>query len=168
MAQATAEVIAEKPGVPKDVERLGKRLRAGESAQHIYPSLLGLRVRDTVALLRQIERGLSYAALERLQRNIDLSLRDLAELVRISPRTLARRKEKGRLEPDESDRLLRVARIFAKALGLFEGEFQAARGWLFAPQPALNGATPIAFARTEVGAREVEQLIGRLEHGIPS
>ena len=168
MAQATAELLVETLTVPKDVERLGQKLRAGESAQHIYPSLLGLRARDTVALLRQIERGLSYAALERLQRNIDLSLRDLAELVRISPRTLARRKDKGRLDPDESDRLLRVARIFAKALGLFEGEFQAARGWLFAPQPALDGAAPIAFARTEVGAREVEQLIGRLEHGIPS
>jgi putative toxin-antitoxin system antitoxin component (TIGR02293 family) len=51
---------------------------------------------------------------------------------------------------------------------LFEGDANAARQWLTAPQPALGGSTPGDYAATELGAREVENLIGRLEHGIPS
>ncbi|MBI2072894.1 MAG: DUF2384 domain-containing protein [Gemmatimonadetes bacterium] len=168
MTRAPAEPLTRATKVPKDLRELRQRLLAGETTQQVYPRLLGLREYDTAALLRQIERGLSYIAFERLQKSIDLSARQLAELVRIPPRTLARRKEKGRLDPDQSDRLLRLTRVFAKAVSLLEGDVEAARKWLFSPQRALDGSTPIEFARTDVGAREVENLIGRLEHGIPS
>jgi putative toxin-antitoxin system antitoxin component (TIGR02293 family) len=82
--------------------------------------------------------------------------------------TDGRDQPEGRLQPDESDRLVRAARIFAQAVGLFEGDEEAARRWLTSPQPALGGSTPWDYAATEIGAREVENLIGRLEHGIPS
>jgi putative toxin-antitoxin system antitoxin component (TIGR02293 family) len=72
------------------------------------------------------------------------------------------------LRPDESDRLVRAARVFSQAVGLFEGDGNAARQWLTVPQPALGGSTPWEYAATDLGAREVEGLIGRLEHGIPS
>ena len=162
--------VTDEPPVkpPKDVEILRKKLLAGPTEPHAYASLLGMKSCDTLKLLEQVEQGLSYKALERLQRNIVLSLKRLAELIRIPPRTLARRKEEGRLLPDESDRLLRLSRIFAESLALFDGDFHAARTWLFTPQPALGGSIPIEFSRSEVGAREVENLIGRLEHGIPS
>ena len=51
---------------------------------------------------------------------------------------------------------------------LFEGDNAAALRWLTAPRKALEGKTPLAYARTELGAREVEDLIGRLEHGVIS
>ena len=162
--------VTDEPPVkaPKDVENLRQKLLAGPTEPHAYASLLGIKSYDTIKLLEQVEKGLSYKAFERLQRNIVLSLKRLAELIGIPPRTLARRKEEGRLLPDESDRLLRLSRIFAASLELFEGDFHAARTWLFTPQPALGGGIPIEFSRSEVGAREVENLIGRLEHGIPS
>jgi putative toxin-antitoxin system antitoxin component (TIGR02293 family) len=53
------------------------------------------------------------------------------------------------------------------ALQLFEGNLQETRSWLTTPHMALAGEAPLAFAKTGVGAREVEHLIGRLEHGIP-
>jgi len=77
-----------------------------------------------------------------------------------------RRKSEGRLKPDESDRLVRASRLFDKAVDLFEGDAPAATQWFKTSQPALAGQAPIQFARTEVGAREVEDLIGRLEHGV--
>jgi putative toxin-antitoxin system antitoxin component (TIGR02293 family) len=70
------------------------------------------------------------------------------------------------LQPDESDRLLRVSRVFARAIELFEGDDRAARHWLSTPQRALGGAVPLTLAKTKVGAREVERLVGRLEHGV--
>lgn len=153
---------------PKDVEYLRQELRTGVVREHAYAALVGLRtVVDTAYLLDRVEKGLPYRALERLQKNLGLPKRRLAELVGIPPRTLARRKAEGRLHPDESDRLLRLSRVFMKALELFEGDFLGTKAWLMGPNPGLGGQTPIDFARTEVGAREVENLIGRLEHGIP-
>jgi putative toxin-antitoxin system antitoxin component (TIGR02293 family) len=77
-----------------------------------------------------------------------------------------RRKASGRLQPDESERLLRISSVFERALELFEGDVQRARRWLSTPSKELDGTSPLDFARTEIGAREVEDLIGRLEHGV--
>jgi len=92
----------------------------------------------------------------------------LLKFVDISRRTLLRRKSEGRFSPDESDRLLRAARVVARALALFDGDRDAALEWLNEPQPALGGAVPLDMARTEIGAREVETLTYRLEHGVYS
>jgi putative toxin-antitoxin system antitoxin component (TIGR02293 family) len=88
--------------------------------------------------------------------------------VGIPERTLARRRSRGKFTPEESERLLRLGTVFEQAVELFEGDNAAALRWLTAPRKALEGKTPLAYARTELGAREVEDLIGRLEHGVVS
>jgi putative toxin-antitoxin system antitoxin component (TIGR02293 family) len=87
-------------------------------------------------------------------------------VIGIPERTLARRRSAGKLEPDESERLLRVAILFEKSVDLFEGDVKAAVNWLTSSKKALAGQAPLLYARTELGAREVEDLIGRLDHGI--
>lgn len=151
-----------------DVAELWNRVSAGRLDGHYYVALFGLRRYDPVHLVSQIQRGFTYSAFERFQRNTDLPVRVIAECIEIPERTLARRKESGRFEPDESDRLVRLARVFARAIELFEGSADSARQWLTSPVRALGGRTPLAFASTDVGAIEVENLIGRLEFGIPT
>lgn len=141
-------------------------LKEGRGGANTYVTLLGLRTFETLGLLERVRKGLSYRALEHFQRNIGLPMEQVAALVQIKPRTLVRRREQGRLTPEESDRLLRAARVFGRSLELFEGDAPAAREWLASPAPALAGATPLSVASTEVGAREVESLIGRLEQGV--
>jgi putative toxin-antitoxin system antitoxin component (TIGR02293 family) len=133
-----------------------------------YVELLGMKDGRPSELLEHIKRGLGYSSWESFIRNTDLRKKDAVSLVQISSRTLSRRKVEGRLNPVESDRLIRAARIFALASDLFDGNIDSAREWLTAAQAALGGSTPIEYASTEPGAREVEALIGRLEHGIPS
>ena len=113
-----------------------------------------------------MKRGLPFRAFERLAKNIGLPNERLLRLVDISRRTLVRRRTEGRFLPDESDRMLRTARVFAAALSLFEGDRESALSWLEEPQLAFGGAMPLDIARTEVGAREVEDLAYRLEHGV--
>jgi putative toxin-antitoxin system antitoxin component (TIGR02293 family) len=149
------------------VDRFWGQVTKGSRAEHSYVSLLGLRTFGTAELHSRFEDGLSYEALERLRRVLDLPLSRISELLQIPPRTLARRKKAKRLRPDESDRLVRLSRLVGLALQLFEGDLSDARGWLTTPHAALAGETPLDFATTGVGAREVENLIGRLEHGIP-
>jgi putative toxin-antitoxin system antitoxin component (TIGR02293 family) len=153
---------------PPDVEEYRKRIRSGGPGAYYYVKLLGLEVDDPLKLVARVQKGLPYGALERFLRNTALSISDLAQIVQIPLRTLMRRKAQRRLQPDESDRLLRASRIFGRALELFEGDIAAARRWLSTPLPAIGGARPIAVASTDVGAREVDNLIGRLEHGIPT
>lgn len=151
-----------------DVAELLHRVWSGNREGHYYVVLLGLRRFDSVHLVTQIQRGLTFAAFERFQRNTELPYHLLAQIVAIPERTLARRREAGRLEPDESDRLVRASRVVARAIELFEGNADAARHWLTSPLQALGGRTPLDFAKTDVGAIEVENLVGRLEHGLPT
>lgn len=122
--------------------------------------------RSTLRRIRQIERGLSYRHVERLITDLDETDFSIAHLVQIAPRTLARRKKEGTLKPDESERVDRITRIYHLATELFEGDKSEAVKWLKEPNRGLADRSPLDFARTEIGAREVENLIGRLEHGV--
>ncbi len=129
------------------------------------PPVLDIPDVGTNQLIRHIKRGFDYRSLERFIEKTRLPKEDAINLVNISPRTMHRRKAAGRLSPEESDRLVRAARVVEQARQLFENDVNAANRWLGTPQPALAGATPLEYARTELGAREVEALIIRLEHG---
>jgi len=63
---------------------------------------------------------------------------------------------------------LRISRIFARAVEFFEGDREAASEWMLSPLPALGGVTPNDAATTDLGVRDVENLIGRMEHGVYS
>jgi putative toxin-antitoxin system antitoxin component (TIGR02293 family) len=128
--------------------------------------MLDLTARDAITLSEEAHAGLSYRAVTRFQHAASLSLHELADLLFVPRRTLARRKAQGRLRSDESDRLIRAARVFARTLALFEGDAAAAKQWLTTPKVALRGRVPFDLARTDVGAREVEALADRLEHGV--
>jgi len=127
---------------------------------------LGLAAANAAELIQQVERGFSFKTLHALESQSGLPGPALAGLAGIPERTLARRKSAGKFTPEESERLLRLSTVFEMAVDLFEGDNAAALRWLTAPRKALEGNTPLAYARTELGAREVENLIGRLEHGV--
>lgn len=151
-----------------DLANVRAQLHSDLRTEHFYVALLGLRTFEPLKLSVRVRNGLPYTALERFQRNTSFTSATIAVLIQLPPRTLARRKAAGRLEPDESDRLMRAARIFGRALALFEGDASAARHWLSSKQPVLGNFVPLDLAATDVGALEVEHLIGRLEHGIPA
>ena len=134
--------------------------------EYDYAMLLGMKDLDWSQLISNIERGLPYSALEHLQRNTGLAPELFLQWVQMAPRTQARRKIQGRLLPDESDRLLRAARILARTLELFHGDRAGAVEWLLHQLPALGYKTPVEVSRTDLGAREVEHLIGRIRHGV--
>ena len=108
-----------------------------------------------------------FRELETLQKNIDLPLEQLAGKLAISRSTLQRRKLAGRLSPDESDKVVRFSRLLEHAANVF-GSLDNARAWLKYPQRGLGGAVPLDYAETEVGAREVDNLIGRIDYSVYS
>lgn len=127
---------------------------------------LGIKTSNVLQVARRLTQGLAYSALERFRKHSGLTAETVAAATQIPRRTLARRKRQGKLTSQESERLYRLAVLFEKAADLFEGDVAAAREWLQSPAKAFAGRTPLQMAETEVGAREVENLIGRLEHGV--
>jgi putative toxin-antitoxin system antitoxin component (TIGR02293 family) len=116
-------------------------------------------------LIRQIQKGLRFSELETLQNSIDMPFEQLAAKLCISRSTLQRRKAAGRLSPDESDKVMRLLRLLEHAKKVF-GDVNKARTWLKFPQRGLGGAIPLDYAETEVGAREVDNLLGRIEYSV--
>lgn len=127
---------------------------------------LGVKVRRLESLIELVRAGFAFEHLAMLEEKSGLTRQRVAEMVAIPTRTLARRQKEGHLSSEESDRLLRAARLFEMTENLFEGSCNEARQWLLKPNPALGGECPLSMAATDVGAREVEGLIGRLEHGV--
>ena len=118
-------------------------------------------------LIRQIQKGLRFSELETLQNSLEMPFEQLAVKLSISRSTLQRRKAAGRLSPDESDKVIRYSRLLQQAVDFF-GDIEKARAWLKHPQYGLGGAVPLDYATTETGAREVENLLGRMEYGVYS
>jgi len=131
-----------------------------------YAMLIGIKASDRLELSDKVQTGFPFNSFVILTRSLGVTNKELAELVQISPRTLNRRKKEGKFKADESDRLLRFARIFTYALGLYEGDKEAAQYWLSSGSQALKGDSPLEVCKTEEGARELENLIVRLEHGV--
>ncbi len=118
-------------------------------------------------LIAAVKAGLDVRVFVDLARRLGVSEARLAEVAGIAPTTLTRRKRAGALTPDEGEHVLRLAALLDRAVQVFEGEADAA-DWLRTPNIALGGDTPLALADTELGAREVDDLLGRLEHGVYS
>jgi putative toxin-antitoxin system antitoxin component (TIGR02293 family) len=120
----------------------------------------------THKLLLKLQQGFPFKMLTAVSLETGIPAGELAATIEIPERTLARRRAAGKLDRDESERLLRVTRVVGRAVRLFEGNVGAAVAWLKTPQKALSYNTPLSYARFEIGAQEVENLIGRLEHGV--
>ncbi len=119
---------------------------------------------STLAQVRDaLRHGVPREAFERIRGDLGISSEELADVLGIPARTLARRKD--RFKPDESERLLRVGSVVQKAVDVLEDR-SAARRWMTQPKRALGGLTPLRCCDTEMGAREVEALLGRIEHGV--
>ena len=115
----------------------------------------------------QIHAGLSFRAVQNLQKALDVPMEKVASVLGMSRATLHRRKIQGKIDKEESEKLVRYQRLLKKAEDVF-GDAKAAREWLTNKQAGLGDAVPLEFAKTEIGAREVENLLGRIEYGVYS
>jgi putative toxin-antitoxin system antitoxin component (TIGR02293 family) len=126
--------------------------------------VLGRSVRTETDLQAAIREGFPQSVVEEVMRAAGLTLKELATSLDLSPRSLQRRRREGRLARYESDRLYRLARIVALAKQYLGDDAMATR-WLRRPNRALGGSTPLQFIDTELGARAVENVLGRIAYG---
>jgi putative toxin-antitoxin system antitoxin component (TIGR02293 family) len=121
---------------------------------------------ENLNMALRVEEGLPATAVNQISEVLHLTLGEIASLVNIHAKTMERRlKARTRLKIDESERVARLMRIVSRAAKVLNSEANA-RAWLLRPLRVLGGKTPLQLSMTEPGAREVEQVLGRLEHGV--
>lgn len=116
----------------------------------------------------RIKNGSTMEEVAKLAAGFDLDEGHLARVAGLSIGTLAIRKRDGRFNPLESERILRLERTITRAMAVFYRDKARVKRWIESPARALGGVPPIDFLETDIGAREVENLLGRIEYGVYS
>jgi putative toxin-antitoxin system antitoxin component (TIGR02293 family) len=130
--------------------------------------VLGKAVKKPDDLAELVRKGLPASAVTRLAERLEVGNTVLSQKLGIPRRTLTRRLSHGaRLTAAESDRTVRLARVYASAVEMI-GDEEKAVVWLQTPNRALRGERPLDQLDTDVGAREVEDLLGRIAYGVYS
>jgi putative toxin-antitoxin system antitoxin component (TIGR02293 family) len=139
--------------------------RANTKDSPLVETVTGVPTGRRTEVLINIKKGLKFASIRLLETAYRATQKEIAQALSIPNATLNRRKKEGRLHADESDRVVRLARLKDAALALMNSD-DAAVTWLRTPLEILGGESPLEHASTELGARDVEDLIGRLRHGV--
>ncbi|MES2822461.1 MAG: antitoxin Xre/MbcA/ParS toxin-binding domain-containing protein [Pseudomonadota bacterium] len=139
-----------------------------QTEKSIVAMTTGVPFSDTSALIDRIQKGLPYSSFERLGKHYEVSRKGLLSMIGISASTAGRRQTKQKMSIHEGEKIVRYARLLDLTLGLMDGNKESALRWLASPARALGGKTPISYASIELGAQQVENLIGRIEHGVIS
>jgi len=127
--------------------------------------VIGHSVRSREDLAERVRQGLPFSALSAVMERYEISRDVLYGILHLSRRNFLRRKKQDRLSPDESDRLYRLARVLAHANRVFEDPEQSA-DWIQTPNAALGKQQPLVLLDTDIGVQQVDQVLGRIEHGI--
>ncbi|HEY1262081.1 MAG TPA: antitoxin Xre/MbcA/ParS toxin-binding domain-containing protein [Terriglobales bacterium] len=130
------------------------------------PQVLGRAVRSLRELSEAVSEGLPKDALRRTVRRVFSRPREADEVMYrvVPPATYKRRRT--RLKAHESERTERLARVIAAAETVWNDREKAHR-WLTKPHPELNRKAPLNYALSELGARQVEDLLDRIYYGLP-
>lgn len=127
-----------------------------------------LELPQELQIVSIIRQGFSIISVIKVAEYCGISESQMAALLATSERTISRRKKDQKpLDLSESDRLYRIARIFARTLDIFEN-VETARDWLKKLNRTLGGKTPLELLDTDAGTQQVDELLNKIEYGVYS
>lgn len=127
-------------------------------------AILKIDAKDSREAVEATRRGLAVAAVDELLNAGRASVAEIDRLV-LPRKTLSHRRKIGMLTSEQSDRLIRLARVIAATEETFGSQEKAAL-WLRRPTSAFDGETSISLLDTDEGSRQVEHLLARIDHGL--
>jgi len=130
--------------------------------------VLGRRVKSMRELDDIVREGMPKSALDTFIATLGNTQHgDFALALRnkIVPRATYQRVDRFNLQVSETTE--RMARLYALALSVFGNPANAAR-FMSSQHPELGDRAPFDAALTEIGGREVEEIIERGLHGLPA
>jgi putative toxin-antitoxin system antitoxin component (TIGR02293 family) len=129
-------------------------------------SIADLPYSNNLRMAEIVRSGIPARALKPFAEMLKLTISEVSTFALIPSRTVERRiASNAMLRQAEAERVVRIGRIFSKAKDVFEDADEAA-SWMSDRLEQFNGETPLHLCETEAGAREAEQILGRIEHGV--
>jgi len=129
--------------------------------------LISSSSRPSLELMDTVSRGLPLSLVDRFSREVaphDRGFRD--KFVSYSTYARKRGQAKPATSPEQAEKIVRYWRLWRMALEIF-GDEAATRRFMEGPHTLLEGRTPDAVIRSgETGGRMVEDILGRLAHGV--
>ena len=135
------------------------------SSISLVEEIVGAPISDHSSVINAVRTGLPFHAITTLEEALRVSRREISVALHIRLATMSRRKSSGKLRADESDRVVRLANIFDQATTLMGGNGDEAARWMTTPRAILDDETPLMRSTTEIGAKDVEDLIYRIRYG---
>ncbi|GAA6166826.1 type II RES/Xre toxin-antitoxin system antitoxin [Sessilibacter corallicola] len=172
MAFQNRPIAVPKKGKASSNQTVASALTRGQPADVnlstglLLPRVTGVSSGNHREILSSIRKGFNFGCIPLLEQELHSNRKELSSILSIPTSTLARRQKAGTLNTDESDRVARLARLKDSAVAMMQGDNEAAINWLRTPLEIFDNETPIQHASTEMGARDVEDLIGRIRHGV--
>jgi putative toxin-antitoxin system antitoxin component (TIGR02293 family) len=128
---------------------------------------IGIKAKTSKEAIRILDKGLPVSSWEKLVSSLGVNEQAVAYAVQITLTTLSRRKKEGFFSNTESERIFRLVRLVSKARQVFSNP-EALGEWFNEPNHGLGDSTPLDFARTPIGATEVERVLERILDGGPA
>ncbi|RSK49874.1 type II RES/Xre toxin-antitoxin system antitoxin [Hymenobacter rigui] len=129
------------------------------------PAVIPQLVRNEMDLLAVAIKGISVQAVRALQQHLGFSNKEMSVVLGVSESTLARREQTRKpLTLDEGEKAIQLSAVLAKGMEVFEDE-EDLHFWLNSPVPALGGQKPKHLLHSVIGRNQVQDVLGRIQHG---
>ena len=119
-------------------------------------------------VVKKSREGLMRSVADEVSDLVGMTDNEIAYVLGMTPRNLHRIQGEKRLGTDASERLLLFRNVIIHALDTFEGKENVVRHWLRTPISELNDQTPLQMMDTVTGFGLVDNVLGRLDYGLPA
>lgn len=137
------------------------------AAERVLDLLGKTNNRSGFELIHLSREGVAKASLNRLIQQMDISQKEMSQLLHLSPRTIQRMKETDKLPAAASGQIIEIAKVFVRSKEVL-GDEEKAKLWLKSSVEALDGEHPINLLDTPTGIQWVLDVLGRIEYGVYS
>lgn len=122
-------------------------------------------VRNDLDWIGCIRVGVPKKALDNIMDVTGISVQEISQIIGTSDRTLRRYSSAQKLNPEQSERVIELARLYSRGEEVF-GNLESFKVWMNNPVPALGNKTPKTFLDTSLGIDMLMDEIGRIEQGV--
>lgn len=122
-------------------------------------------IRSNADFIIVIRKGVPKKALDTLLENTGISISEIANIIKTSDRTLRRYTPQQKLDSEQSERLIELAKLYSRGEEVFE-TMEAFKEWMNSTILALGNKKPKTFLDTSIGIAMLMDELGRIEHGI--
>ena len=127
--------------------------------------VLHKKITNQMDLIDLGRMGVPKYALMSLTKYLNLSIKQIAELLSVTERTIQRYPLEKHFNRTISEQILHIAQVVAKGTRIF-GDRENFLSWVKHPNKAFANNIPMNLFSSRFGTEMISDELGRIEHGV--